>query len=113
MECHSSTDPLGEQDLIAQWLLDLHLVRHPVGSSIRSSSRLQLLATRFGQRTVEGYCLPFLLTHSRIAELIGVTRSTVTRLFSRLKAQGKLVINEPEGVLVLSPTLMCGEWPMP
>ncbi|MFO8238043.1 MAG: helix-turn-helix domain-containing protein [Prochlorococcaceae cyanobacterium] len=93
-------------DLIRDWLLDLHLVRHPVGADLRLRSLLQLLVQRFGRRSPAGYHLPLVLGHARMAELIGSTRSTVTRQISQLRQQG-LLSSEPGGeALLLSPELV-------
>ena len=39
----------------------------------------------FGERTADGICLRILLTQEEIAQIIGASRETVTRLFSALK----------------------------
>ncbi len=95
-----------KHDLMWQWLFDLHLVRHPVGSEARLISLLQLLVSRFGIRRSDGYFLPFALGHSRIAELIGATRSTVTRQLTLLRHQRDLTLNKPHGFFVLSARLI-------
>ncbi len=90
------------QDLTWQWLFDLHLVRHPIGADARLVSLLKLLVSHFGIRTGDGYLLPFSLGHARIAELIGATRSTVTRQLTILRQQDDLTINDPKGYFLLS-----------
>jgi hypothetical protein len=93
-------------DLISDWLLQLHLVRHPVGADRRLRSLLQLLVQRFGRRSAAGYQLPLTLGHARLAELIGSTRSTVTRQISQLRQQ-QLLRTEPGGTaLLLAPELV-------
>lgn len=55
------------------------------------SSLLRLfnwLAKRFGQEVEQGQLIDLRLTHQDIAELIGSTRVTVTRLISDLEKQG-------------------------
>ena len=91
-----------EQDLIWEWLFDLHLVRHPVGAEARVAALLQLLVNRFGIRRSDGYLLPFALGHARMAELIGATRSTVTRQITLLRQQSDLSVCEASGRFVLS-----------
>jgi len=49
---------------------------------------LALLCQEVGEISPEGYCLPFPLTHSQIAQAIAASRVTVTRLLSRLQKQG-------------------------
>ncbi|MEO1002631.1 MAG: helix-turn-helix domain-containing protein [Cyanobacteria bacterium J06638_7] len=93
-------------DLISDWLLELHLVRHPVGADLRLRSLLQLLVQRFGRRSGAGYHLPLALGHARLAELIGSTRSTVTRQISQLR-QRRLLSPSPCGeALLLAPALV-------
>jgi len=55
------------------------------------SSLLQLfgwLAKRFGQEVERGQLIDLRLTHQDIAELIGSTRVTITRLLNDLEKQG-------------------------
>jgi CRP-like cAMP-binding protein len=57
------------------------------------SSLLQLLtwlAKRFGQEVEQGKLIDLRLTHQDIAELIGLTRVTVTRVLSDLEKQGMI-----------------------
>jgi hypothetical protein len=93
-------------DLISDWLLELHLVRHPVGADLRLRSLLQLLVQRFGRRCAHGYQLPLALGHARLAELIGSTRSTVTRQISQLRHQGLLSSEAGGETLLLTPELV-------
>jgi CRP-like cAMP-binding protein len=51
---------------------------------------LNWLAQRFSQKIAEGVLIDIPLTHLAIADLIGSSRVTVTRLLSRLKEQGLL-----------------------
>ena len=95
-----------QHDLMWQWLFDLHLVRHSVGAEARLISLFQLLVSRFGIRRGDGYFLPFSLGHARIAELIGATRSTVTRQITILRQQDDLHLNEPQGHFLLSARLI-------
>lgn len=97
---------INSSDLITKWLWDLHLVRHPVGAMSRLKALLQLMVVRFGYRTRDGYVLPFQLSHFRFAEVIGVTRSTATRLLNLLRQQGQISINILDGSWLLSPTMM-------
>ncbi|MCU0552904.1 MAG: Crp/Fnr family transcriptional regulator [Leptolyngbya sp. Prado105] len=64
---------------------------------------LTLLAHRFGQKIDQGYLIQARLTHQVIAELLGTTRVTVTRLFNELESQG--IISRPcrHQTLLLSP----------
>ncbi len=95
-----------EQDLLWQWLFDFHLVRHPVGAEARLVALLQLLIGRFGIRRSDGYELPFPLGHARMAELIGATRSTVTRQITLFRSKNDLQLIEPGGTFLLSARLI-------
>lgn len=46
------------------------------------------LAKRFGQEVEQGKLIDLRLTHQDIAELIGLTRVTVTRLLNEFEKQG-------------------------
>ena len=92
-----------ESDFLRDWLLDLHLIRNPARAEDRLFLLLKLLTERFGRRTIEGYTLDFLLSHSRIAEIIGTTRSTVSRTLGVMKKSNQLVIDELRESLVLRP----------
>lgn len=54
---------------------------------------LALLAHRFGQKIDQSYLIQARLTHQIIAELLGTTRVTVTRLFNELESEG--IISRP------------------
>lgn len=95
-----------EADLIYEWLLALHLVRHPIGAETRLNKLLQLLVNHFGIRQAEGYCLPFMLSHNRLAEIIGTTRSTVTRHLNHLKHIGMIVVSKQANSMRLTTEFM-------
>lgn len=92
-------------DLIAEWQWHLHLSRHPVGADQRVKNLLRLMMFQFGRRVPQGYRLPFALGQGRIAELIGVTRSTVTRQFTMLRQHGFLNVDQL-GHLLVAPELI-------
>ena len=83
-----------EEDFLTQWLLELYIIRHPPKADDRFAALMKLFIERFGKRTTEGYKLEFLLSHHRIAEIIGTTRSTVSRTISRMRSQGIIAIDE-------------------
>ena len=89
-------------DFMQEWIFRLLTVRHPIKSEDRLKSLLKLLITRLGKRTSEGYKLPFLLSHSRLAEMIGATRSTVSRSLGALKDKGIISIDEMREELVVN-----------
>lgn len=89
-------------DPVSDWTLQLLRLRHLPLAERRLQALLALLAERFGRRCAGGYALPFRLSHGRIAELIGTTRVTTTRLLSRLRQQQLLIDGEADAALVLS-----------
>ena len=89
-------------DFLQEWIFQLHTIRHPVKSEDRLKSLLKLLIARLGQRTSEGYKLHFLLSHSRLAEMIGATRSTVSRSLGGLKDKGIISIDEMREELLIN-----------
>lgn len=60
---------------------------------IRKRLRLFLvwLANKFGQRMEQGWYIGFRLTHQELADAIGSSRVTVTRLLSQLEQQGIII----------------------
>jgi CRP-like cAMP-binding protein len=55
---------------------------------------LDLLAHEFGQPTAEGTRIDFRLTHWQIANAVGTTRTTVTRLLRELRELGVFRIDK-------------------
>ncbi len=90
-----------EDDFLNEWIFQLHSVRHPIKAEDRLFRLFELLISRFGKRTAEGYLLEFLLPHSRLAEIIGATRSTVSRGVSTLKQSNIIVVDELRGHLII------------
>ena len=96
------------EDQMMQWLLNLHIIRHPVGADSRLHALFCLLIRHFGVPYHDFYILPFSMGHSLIAELIGSTRSTVTRQLSRLRKSNDLISGELEKNYILSKTFIEG-----
>ena len=88
-------------DFLQEWIFQLYTVRHPIKTEARLTSLLRLLILKLGIRTAEGYKLEFLLSHSRLAEMIGATRSTVSRSLGVLKNKGIISIDEMRDELVV------------
>ena len=88
-------------DFLQEWIFQLYTVRHPIKTEARLTSLLRLLILKLGVRTPEGYKLEFLLSHSRLAEMIGATRSTVSRSLGVLKNKGIISIDEMRDELVV------------
>ena len=93
-------DLAANDDFLQEWIFQLYKVRHPIKSEDRLKSLLRLLIIRLGKRTPEGYKLQFLLSHSRLAEMIGTTRSTVSRSLGALRSKGIISIDEMKEELI-------------
>ena len=90
-----------QRDFLSDWILHLHWVRHPVKTEDRLLRLFKLMCQRLGKRTMDGYLIEFLLPHIRIAEIIGATRSTVSRTIGNLKRSGVITIDDEEKQLML------------
>ena len=88
-------------DAIMDWIIQLHIVRHEVNLENRLMKFFQLLMTRLGKRTSEGLLLEHTLSHARIAEIVGSTRSTVSRTISSLRKTQQIYIDELKGQIIL------------
>lgn len=60
---------------------------------------LDWLANKFGFRVEQGRLIPLRLTHQDVAEVLGTTRVTVTRLLQQLQRQG--IINQGNHQILL------------
>jgi Crp-like helix-turn-helix domain len=54
---------------------------------------LHLLGEEFGEEDKTGLHLPFVLTHSQLAEAIGSSRVTITRMLGELRKYGEIKFN--------------------
>ena len=88
-------------DAIMEWIIQLHIVRHETNLENRLMKFFRLLITRLGKRTSEGLLLEHTLPHARIAEIIGSTRSTVSRTISTLRKSKQIYIDELKGQILL------------
>lgn len=80
----------GIHDPVSDWTLQLLRLRHLPLAELRLQALFGLLVERFGRRCGAWCDLPFRLSHGRIAELIGTTRVTTTRLLSKVRQQSLL-----------------------
>ena len=101
MICFDAEHDIHDDDFLSDWLLALHFVRNPAKAEDRLLALLRLLSERFGKRTPEGFRLEFLLPHARIAEIIGATRSTVSRTLSAMRKDKQISIDELRETLVI------------
>ena len=88
-------------DAIIDWIIQLHIVRHETNIEKRLMRFFRLLTTKLGKRTSEGLLLEHTLTHARIAEIVGSTRSTVSRTISTLRKTQQIYIDELKGQIIL------------
>ena len=88
-------------DAIRDWIIQLHIVRHEANLESRLMKFFELLMTRLGKRTREGILLEHTLSHARIAEIVGSTRSTVSRTISALRKSKKIYIDELKSQIIL------------
>jgi len=103
---HEPSGEGSEFDAVNEWTLQLLRIRHLGNAEKRLHALLSLLARRLGRRCGAWCDLPFRLTHERIAELIGTTRVTTTRLLSRIRAAELLLVPAGEPGLRLAPSLV-------
>ena len=88
-------------DSIIDWIIQLHIVRHEKNLESRLMKFFELLITRLGKRTSDGLLLEHKLSHARIAEIIGSTRSTVSRTISTLRKSKQIYIDELKSHIIL------------
>ena len=88
-------------DAIMEWIIQLHIVRHETNLEDRLMKFFRLLITRLGKRTPEGLLLEHTLPHARIAEIIGSTRSTVSRTIGCLRKSQQIYIDELKEHIIL------------
>ena len=88
-------------DAIMDWIIQLHIVRHETNLENRLMKFFRLLTTKLGKRTQEGLLLEHTLSHARIAEVVGSTRSTVSRTISILRKTQQIYIDELKGHIIL------------
>jgi CRP-like cAMP-binding protein len=67
---------------------ELLIIRSYRRADVMLVKLLSWLGNRFGRAVDQGKLIDLRLTHQDIAELLGTTRVTITRLFSQLEQQG-------------------------
>ena len=102
LRLQASSTPAAAPDPVSDWTLQLLRLRHLPLAEQRLQALFALLAERYGRRCGDWCDLPFRLSHGRIAELIGTTRVTTTRLLSRWRQQALLVTPSEAPVLRLA-----------
>ena len=100
IESRNKTD-LKARDAIADWIIQLHIVRCEANLEKKLMRLFELMMMRLGKRTSKGLLLEYTLSHARIAEIIGSTRSTVSRTMSTLRKNKKIYIDELRKQIIL------------
>ena len=88
-------------DTITDWVIQLHVVRNEANLERRLLKFFELLMTRQGKRTPKGLMLEYTLSHARIAEIVGSTRSTVSRTISTLRKTKRIYIDELKNQIII------------
>ena len=88
-------------DYLCDWIMLLHWVRHPIKTDDRLMRLIAVMSQRLGRRTIDGYKIEFLLPHARLGEIIGATRSTVSRTLGTLRKQEKIIIDDENKELIV------------
>ena len=91
------------------WLLILCMIKSSAQIEIRISRLIAVLVFSFGRRNKESYLLPFDLSHSQIALLVGCTRSTVTRQIGFMKEKGLINPDKMNNGMIVSEKLIVQE----
>ena len=100
VESKKKTDPV-TNDALLEWIIQLHILRHETNLESRLMKLFKLLMTRLGKRTSEGLLLELTLSHARIAEIVGSTRSTVSRTIGNLRKSRKIYVDELKSQIIL------------
>ena len=88
------------------WLLILCMIKSSNQVEIRICRLIAILVFSFGKRNKESYSLPFELSHSQIALLVGCTRSTVTRQLGLMKGKGLISSDKNNNGILVSEKLI-------
>jgi CRP-like cAMP-binding protein len=91
---------------VQDWTLQLLRIRHLPKAEQRLHALLGLLVFRLGRRCGAWCDLPFRLSHGRLAELIGTTRVTTTRLMSQFRLAQLLEVPRQGAWMRLAPALV-------
>jgi CRP-like cAMP-binding protein len=103
------TEMLSVRTDLNTWALELLMIRHHPDTEQRLKALLAFLVERLGRRNGLWYELPLRITHERLAELIGNTRVTVTKMLTRLRQSGPVdghLTGRGSTLLRLSPELV-------
>jgi len=87
--------PLGHDEILKEWVSN-HLKQAEALMLVRSYRRVDImlvkllswLAKRFGRSVNQGNLIDLRLTHQDLADLLGTTRVTITRILGQFEQQG-------------------------
>ncbi|MDB4654761.1 helix-turn-helix domain-containing protein [bacterium] len=85
------------------------MIKSSTQVEIRICRLIAILVFSFGRRNKESYTLPFELSHSQIALLVGCTRSTVTRQIGFMKEKGLICSDKCQFGILVSEKLIAQE----
>ena len=91
------------------WLLILCMIKSSSQVETRICRLIAILVFSFGRRSKESYTLPFELSHSQIALMVGCTRSTVTRQIGFMKEKGLICSDKNNYGILVSEKLISQE----
>lgn len=77
---------------LMNWSLILSMIACSKTTDLKIERLIVILTFRFGSRNLRGYFLPFTLSHQRQSEILGCTRSTVTRYMLSLRKSGMIEV---------------------
>ena len=92
--------------LLMNWSLALSMISCSKSTDQKIERLIVALTFRFGVRNTNGYCLPFTISHQRQSEILGCTRSTVTRYMLSLRKSGMVEVQGYDKAWVVSEALM-------
>ncbi len=92
--------------LLMNWSLALSIIACSKSTEQKIERLIVTLTFRFGVRNANGYCLPFTVSHQRQSEILGCTRSTVTRYMLSLRRSGMIEVQGYDKAWIVSETLM-------
>jgi CRP-like cAMP-binding protein len=83
-----------------QQIEELHSINRTASACKRLQRFLGWLARKFGYKTEQGWLIDLRLTHQDIAEAIGMSRVTVTRLLNLLKQKKQIICDRGRLILL-------------
>lgn len=92
--------------LLMNWSLALSMISSSKSTDKKIERLIVALTLRFGVRNANGYCLPFTISHQRQSEILGCTRSTVTRYMLSLRKSGMIEVQGYDKAWIVSEALM-------